>query len=138
VPSGVWDASEYVKLPEYDGETFDQPVGAFMCHHKDGAVCAGWLGYGDPTRLLAARIGVMTGQLDPSVMDYKTDVPLFSSGAEAAAHGMRDIRHPSEDAEEAMRKIVVTRSVVGDGFPVYCNTCGGKDGRHSYHCHNDR
>jgi len=26
----------------------------------------------------------------------------------------------------------------GDGFPVYCNTCGGQDGRHSYHCHTDR
>ena len=28
--------------------------------------------------------------------------------------------------------------LVGDGFPVYCNTCGGRDGRHSYHCHTDR
>lgn len=27
---------------------------------------------------------------------------------------------------------------LGDGFPNYCNTCGGKDGRHSYHCHTDR
>jgi len=28
--------------------------------------------------------------------------------------------------------------LVGDGFPIYCNTCGGRDGRHSYHCHTDR
>lgn len=26
----------------------------------------------------------------------------------------------------------------GDDFPVYCNTCGARDGRHTYHCNNDR
>lgn len=109
VPSGVWEESEYVKLPEYDGDTASQFPAVFLCHQADGSVCSGWLGHRDPYDLLAVRLGVMTGQLDESCLDYKTDVPLFATGAEAAAHGMRDIEHPSEDAEETMRKIVTKR-----------------------------
>ena len=110
VPSGVWDATEYVKLPEYDGDTSGQNVAVFMCHQQDGAVCSGWLGHRDPYQLLAVRLGVMSGQLDPSCMDYSTDVPLFSSGAEAAAHGMKNIEHPDRAAEETIRKITTKRA----------------------------
>jgi hypothetical protein len=109
VPSGVWDASEYAKLPEYDGDTGGQALATFMCHQKDGSVCSGWLGHRDPYDLLAVRIGVMTASLDESCLDYQTDVPLFATGAEAAAHGMRDIRHPGHAAEETMRKITTKR-----------------------------
>jgi hypothetical protein len=109
VPSGVWDASEYEKLPQYDGDTAYQSPVTFACHQNDGSVCAGWLGHRDPYDLLAVRIGVMAGSLDPSCMEYKTDVPLFASGAEAAAHGMKDYEHPGEDAGEVVRKIVTKR-----------------------------
>lgn len=110
VPSGVWDESEYVKLPEYDGDTASQSPVGFFCHQADGSVCSGWLGHRDAYDLLAVRLGVIRGQLDESCLDYKTDVPLFATGAEAAAHGMRDIEHPSEDAEETVRKITTKRS----------------------------
>jgi hypothetical protein len=106
VPSGVWDESEYAKLPEYDGETYLQPTAAFFCHQQDGSVCSGWLAHrGHPYDLLAARIGVHTGKLDKSCMEYTTDVPLFSSGAEAAAHGMAEYEFPGEKAAETIRKI---------------------------------
>jgi hypothetical protein len=105
VPSGVWDVSEYAKLPEYDGDTAYQSPASFYCHQQDGSVCAGWLGHRDPYDLLAVRLGVRSGLLDESCFDYTTDVPLFASGAEAAAHGLRDIEHPSKKAEETMRKI---------------------------------
>lgn len=133
VPSGVWDASEYDKLPQYDGETGDQPIAAFYCHQQDGSVCAGWLGHRDPYNLLAVRLGVSMGSLDPSCFNYQTDVPLFASGAEAAAHGLRDIEHPGPAAEETIRKIV-TKKELGDGFANYCNECGAKNGRHTYAC----
>jgi hypothetical protein len=32
VPSGVWDAAEYEKLPRYDGPMADQPARLFLCH----------------------------------------------------------------------------------------------------------
>jgi hypothetical protein len=105
VPSGVWDASEYAKLPEYDKETWEQPQAAFHCHQGDGSVCAGWLGYGNPTDLLAVRIGISAGAMDPSCADYTTDVPLFDSGQEAADHGVRDINGPSAEAWDVIRKV---------------------------------
>jgi hypothetical protein len=42
-------------------------------------------------------------------MQYTTDVPLFASGAEAAAHGMRDYEHPGERAEATIRKIITKK-----------------------------
>lgn len=113
VPSGVWDASEYDKLPEYDKETWDQPQAVFHCHQQDGTVCAGWLGYGDPTQLLAVRIGISAGRLDPACADYTTDVPLFASGAEAAAHGKRDIESLTEEAVAVINKVVRKRGLHG-------------------------
>ena len=109
VPSGVWGESEYAKLPEYDGDTAYQPIATFMCHQQDGSVCAGWLGHSEPDQLLAVRIGIMTGALDPACAEYQTDVPLFASGAEAAAHGMRDYEAPGHEAEETIRKIVTKK-----------------------------
>lgn len=107
VPSGVWDESEYQKLPRYDGEMHEQNADAtFMCHQQDGCVCSGWLGHRDPEGMLAVRLGVMRGHLDPSVLDYTTDVPLFASGAEAAEHGMKELLSPNEDAVAVMLKIV--------------------------------
>jgi hypothetical protein len=101
----VWDESEYAKLPEYDGETYEQSPAAFFCHQKDGSACSGWLGHRDPHDLLAVRLGVMRGILDVSCLDYQTDVPLFASGAEAAAHGMKDHETPGPAARATIRKV---------------------------------
>jgi hypothetical protein len=113
VPSGIWHAEEYEKLPRYDEELIAQPVQAFYCHQGDNHVCSGWLGYHDPAELLAVRIGISAGRLDPSVIDYTTDVPLFESGAEAAEHGMQDIEFPSGRAQRAIEKITKVRSAPG-------------------------
>jgi len=110
VPSGIWDAEEYEKLPEYDREMPEQPLASFYCHQRDGSVCSGWLGHREyPSDLLAVRLGVSAGHLDVSCIEYETDVPLFQSGAEAAAHGMRDIEHPGRMAQKAIDKIVTKR-----------------------------
>ncbi len=98
VPSGIWEQHEYNKLPGYDGQTWEQEMALFMCHQKDGNLCAGWLACHNPRQLLALRLP--RKDLDPAVYDYKTDVPVFSSGAEAKKHGMRDIEQPGKKAEK--------------------------------------
>jgi Family of unknown function (DUF6283) len=116
VPSGVWSAEEYAKLREYDNETWLQPHAVFQCHQtgpqdRAARLCAGWVGcHGQ--ELIALRLGIASGTLDPSVMAYETDVPLFASGADAAEHGEADIDCPGEEARALMAKIVASRADV--------------------------
>lgn len=115
VPSGIWHPDEYAKLARYDGPTHEQTaVAVFSCHQGDGDVCAGWLGHRDPADILAVRIGVVAGDLDPACAEYTTDVPLFESGAAAAAHGCRDVATPAVDAQAAIDKITRTRQLAGN------------------------
>jgi len=105
VPSGVWHESEYDKLPEYDGETFEQSPVIFSCHQKDQTVCAGWLGHRVPGDMLAVRIGLLTGALPPEALDYTTKVPLFETGAEASEHGKAEIDNPGDAARKLINKL---------------------------------
>lgn len=110
VPSGIWHESEYTKLPNYDKETFDQPIGAFFCHQQDGHMCAGWVGTHDMQETMALRPGFRElNGLDKDdvqeALDYECPVPLFSSGQEAAEHGMEEIEEPSLKARTTADKI---------------------------------
>jgi hypothetical protein len=114
VPSGIWAASEYDKLPQYDGETGEQAtVGAFSlfhCHSTPDLLCAGWVGTHDMDNNLAMRLHGR--DIDPAVFDYQSPVPLFASGAEAAEHGRRDLGDPGPDARARARylmKIIARR-----------------------------
>jgi hypothetical protein len=112
VDSGIWDASEYAKLEQYDGEAHEQTrYTVFFCHQTGEEVCAGWLGHRDPVELIAARVGVMQGTIAPDAMEFTTDVPLFDSGHEAAEHGRRDLENPSEHARQTMSKITRKRGL---------------------------
>lgn len=121
VPSGVWSPAEYVKLPAWDGDIAEQLYAGgadrvFSCHSTPDLLCAGWVGHReDPSDLLAIRLGVARGDIDPSVLDYRSPVPLFDSGAAAAAHGCRDIEQPGDAAREAIAKIVRVRPDVTSG-----------------------
>ncbi|MET9779244.1 DUF6283 family protein [Streptomyces sp. NPDC006367] len=119
VPSGVWSEEEYAKLPLYDRPTYEQPVRVFRCHVHDrdserGTVCGGWAGCHDGDELLALRVGIIEGGITvetaEAIRDYVSPVPLFASGAEAAAHGMRDVENPSPEAVAAMRKLKRVRT----------------------------
>lgn len=118
VPSGIWAANEYAKLPDYDGPTWTQRAALFLCHQSErdsdqARLCAGWVGCHGGDELLALRIagsvGSMTREDVRASMRYTTKVPLFDSGSEAAAHGMRDIEEPGEQASEMIQKIVGRR-----------------------------
>jgi uncharacterized protein DUF6283 len=113
VPSGIWAEEEYARLPAYDGDTGEQAVqgatGVFYCHQQDGRICAGWAGTHDMEESLAVRFAVSYGRLSEdeynALCDYTTDVPLFASGAEAAAHGRRKIEQPGSDAIKMIRRL---------------------------------
>lgn len=108
VASGIWHESEYQKLPLYDGETWQQSPALFHCHQRNGHLCAGWLGCHDQQHLLALRIhGNSVSQL---AWEYHSPVELFSSGAEAAAHGMKDIPNPGQQASRMIDKILTKRT----------------------------
>lgn len=123
VPSGIWAAEEYAKLPEYDGETFEQPTGIFQCHQNDtgderARMCAGWVGCHDTPGLMALRLGLVAGHVAPetveAALDYVSPVPLFASGAEAAAHGVKDLEDPSPEAVRLIEKITRVRTDIRD------------------------
>lgn len=110
VPSGIWARSEYDKLPAYDGPTWAQHHGVFMCHQNDGRLCGGWLACHDPQELLALRIADrVNNNVDPAVFDYTTDVPVFASGAEARAHGIKGIRRPGKRARKMVAGLLRKR-----------------------------
>ena len=104
VPSGIWDPSEYAKLPAYDAETWAQPIKLFMCHQQDGCLCGGWIAAHGAESLLALRIAAP--HLAPETFDYTPGVPVFGSGAEAAAHGMAQVASPPPEAIRKMAGLV--------------------------------
>lgn len=118
VPSGVWSEEDYAKLPFFDGPTWSQSPSLFLCHQYSAEddrarVCGGWAACHDGDQLLALRValaqGEITGETAEAIRGYTCTVTLFASGAEAAAHGMRDIHSPGREARRVMDKIVRVR-----------------------------
>lgn len=111
VPSAIWNAADYAKLGRYDGDVPDQiAAGAtklFDCHLRSGELCAGWVGCHDMLNSLAIRLAAMEGdEIDPAVFQYGSPVPLFPTGAAAAAHGMRDIEAPGPAARRKIAGLI--------------------------------
>lgn len=113
VPSGIWAAEEYAKLPAYDGPTWAQPPALFMCHQQDGCLCGGWLAAHDREQLLTLRIH--RHRLDPGVWDYEPGVPVFGSGAQAAAHGIAEIVNPGPEAQRKIDGLLRQKEEREDG-----------------------
>ncbi len=104
VPSGVWQHCEYEKLRPYDEPTFEQPFEVFACHATPEHLCSGWAvvhtSRGNEFDLLALRLRGYPTEIP------ETDVALFASGNEAADWGQRDIEDPSDEAQEAVAKLL--------------------------------
>ena len=108
VPPGVWHDDEYAKLPAYDGETFNQPPAMFMCHQQNDRLCAGWVGCHEMSQSLALRLGLrhLNSDIVDDIFNYVSPVPLWSSGKQAAEHGMQ----PKNDkAERIVQKLLSRR-----------------------------
>lgn len=132
VPSGVWDEEEYAKLPLFDKETFDQPPSVFLCHQQDGRLCAGWTAVHNMEESFGLRMAFSMGMIDPTdadaIFDYSTDVPLFASGADAAAHGRAEIDAPGAKASRTIQRLVGKVSVLtrlpNANLQSECSRCG--------------
>lgn len=109
VPGGVWHREEYEMLPEYDRLTPFQPTAAFFCHQQTGELCAGWVGCHDMSHSLGLRFAAVTGAItreqETEALDHVPPVPLWSSGAEACAHGLAEIEVPSEESERVSQRL---------------------------------
>lgn len=109
VPSGVWDAEEYAKLPGYDKDTPEQPASAFMCHQQNDHLCSGWVGCHDMQESFGLRLAISAGVIGmddyEAALDYECPVPLFPSGAAAAAHGLAQVANPPDEAKRTIAKI---------------------------------
>ena len=107
VPSGMWHADEYLKLPPYDAPTQEQPAAPFLCHATPDFFCHGWavvgMTRGHAYELLSLRLYEALGGEASMVPEPK--VPLFGSGLEAAEHGLRAIRRPGKKARALMDKL---------------------------------
>jgi hypothetical protein len=111
----VWERSEYVRLPRYDGETFEQPTQVFLCHQMDGRICAGWAGCHDMSKNLAIRIAAVDGSLTEAeletVHEYVSPVSLFESGQAAAEHGLAEVDTPSPEARRMSQDLIRKRAL---------------------------
>jgi hypothetical protein len=109
VPSGIWAADEYDKLPGYDGDVPEQAAagafGLFFCHQRTGDLCAGWVGCHDMASNLAIRFSHRDVDMD-AVLGYVSPIPLFASGTEAAEHGKREITEPGPDADRKIQQLL--------------------------------
>ncbi len=112
VAPGVWDATEYEKLPAYDAETWGQPQVLFMCHAEPGQCCSGWAtchtARGREYDLLALRLAGC-----PEVPRHGVEV--FASGQDAHDHGISEIDNPGIRVREAIEKVGLLR---GDAKPT--------------------
>lgn len=111
VSAGLWHPEEYAKLEAYDQDTGSQPPGVFLCHQQDGRMCAGWVGV-HGYELLALRIWAhdQSPETIDEVLDYETDVALFSTGQEAAEHGLSGVEAPNEKAQRQIDRLAAKRA----------------------------
>lgn len=102
---GIWDREEYDKLPQWDDPL--AMAGIFMCHNGDGqTVCRGWFEvHQENLHVRAAEFRIKWSNKNKK----PTQIPLYSSGGEARAAGLRGIRKPGRKALAAIIKIVRRR-----------------------------
>lgn len=123
-PPGVWHPDEYAKLPAWDNP-MEMHAGVFMCHQsalgqKDSA-CRGWfeVHHENVGVRMAAAARLTVAQREP------TKIPLYASGAEACAAGMRGVRRPNAAAKSLIGKITKARA----GAPPATNAAKAEEGK---------
>jgi hypothetical protein len=102
VPSGVWSEAEYEKLRPYDGETWEQPPGAFACHAAPARLCHGWA-------VVSARAEHSRESLALRIEGCpdipEAAAPLFATHGEAADHGLRAVEAPPDEAVQLAERL---------------------------------
>ncbi|MFM9707845.1 DUF6283 family protein [Streptomyces galilaeus] len=98
--------------PSTTTPSWTQPARLFLCHQHDAGDDRARVCRGD--HLLALRTALVVGDISvepaETIRSCTSPVPLFTSGAEAAAHATRDIHAPGTDARRAIDKITRSRT----------------------------
>jgi len=106
-PAGVWDASEYEKLREYDDD-WNPPIAMFHCHQENATgtptACKGFLAVHPDA--VAVRLGQAVGSVTPDQVAEPCPVEVYASGTEACEAGLVGIADPSPEALAAMAKLI--------------------------------
>lgn len=107
-PPGIWDSSEYERLPDWDEDSPEIQMGLFLCHHSNfqttETLCRGWLTVASES--IAVRIAMMDGKVDPDEVYADVDVPLYATGQEACEAGLSGVDSPDEDARQAIDRLI--------------------------------
>lgn len=112
VPSGIWDRSEYEKLPAYDHRDFgESPMAVFHCHQEPmigkPTVCHGWLSvHPDCIAVRMARFSGLITKEHMAQIPIKPDPKPYDSGQQAYRAGIKGIRRPGKKAEAAVRGLL--------------------------------
>lgn len=119
-PSGLWDATEYAKLPDFDGPTHAQPPAVFMCHQQDGRLCGGWVAVIDVGESLGLRVACAQGSLTRDDVDALAaydagGVPLHPSCTAAAEAGLADVAAPGPEAHRKGQRLLRRGLGLGPG-----------------------
>lgn len=118
VPSGVWSAEEYDKLPAYDEDApFTMAkLTHFDCHQRTGKLCAGWVGCHGGRNLLGLRMAISQDHtVADEVWNYVSPIALWESGKAAAEHGKKHIKRPLAAAKRMVSTLVRKRDREGWG-----------------------
>lgn len=108
-PPGIWDASEYRKLPAWDTQWGGN--GVFLCHHTPlidrKTVCRGWIVVHGNN--LQARMTAMGGVELTEENVKPTQAPLYDSGSQACRAGLRGVSRPKPEAKAVIQKLTKAR-----------------------------
>lgn len=107
-PLAIWDKEEYEKLPDYDAETFTQPIAPFLCHHTEGGgetLCRGWVDVHN-YELLALRMLAVQRRLGPEFKIGTSTVELYGSGVEVLVANLEAMESPNEEAKRKIASLV--------------------------------
>jgi hypothetical protein len=117
VAVGIWASGECAKLRRSDADARNQPPVLFQCHQADvdsaaRRVCAGWSGCREGGGLLALRLAVLDGRMDPATYRCRDRVRVAGApvASEVAAHSEAGIDASDEEAHRLIDKISRTRT----------------------------
>ena len=101
-PSGIWDKSEYDKLPQWDNQYC--MAGTFLCHNGNREyICRGWAEVHH--RNMSVRLACFNVEWDET-NSKPTKIKLYRTGAEARRAGLRKINNPDDKAKAVIVKLV--------------------------------
>ena len=109
-PPGVWSASEYEKLREFDLDPeHGGPIATvFHCHQENATgeptACRGWLSVHKNS--IPVRMAQLKGQIDPEDVPLEKEPQYYLTGTEACLAGLSGVDRPSIEARLKIARLI--------------------------------